>query len=90
VGVNSLKADFLKERGLSADCRRKYLESLDKVENQQVDITVGNHVGQNDTVGKLSRLGTEKDNPFVDPTEWKRFIEKCRNNLEKLNLEDPC
>lgn len=90
VGVNSMKADFLKERDLSTDCRRKFAEGLDKVENEQVDITVGNHVGQNDTVGKLSRLGTEEGNPFIDPTEWKRFIEKCRNSLDKLNREDPC
>lgn len=89
VGMNSMMSEFLKERGLSADCRRKFLESLDRVENEQVDITVGNHVGQNDTVGKLSRLGTEADNPFIDPTEWKRFIVKCRKKLNQLNEEDP-
>ena len=72
-----------------ADCRRKFLEGLDRVENEYVDITIGNHVGQNDTVGKLSRLGTEADNPFIDPTEWKRFIAKYRGKLNKLNEEDP-
>ena len=88
--MNSMMSDFLKERGLSCDCRRKFSEGLEKVENEPVDITVGNHVGQNDTVGKLSRLGTEEGNPFIDPTEWKRCIAKCRKKLNKLNEEDLC
>jgi len=89
VGMNSMESKFLKERGLSAECRRKFAEGLDKVENEPVDIVLGNHVGQNDTIGKLSRLGTEESNPFIDPDEWKCFIAKCRQRLKKLNEEDP-
>lgn len=89
IGMNSMKSDFLKERGLSGDCRQRFLEGLDTVENEHVDIVIGNHVGQNDTVGKLNRLGTETQNPFIDPTEWKLFIAKCRQKLHQLNEEDP-
>ncbi len=90
VGMNSMQADFLKERGLSADCRRKFREGLDKVEGEPVDIVLGNHVGQNDTEGKLSRLGKEEKNPFIDPTEWGRFIAKCRQKINDLEEKDPC
>ena len=90
VGMNSMESAFLKERGLSSDCRRKFLEGLAKVEGETVDIVLGNHVGQNDTVGKLNRLDTEEQNPFMDPTEWKRFIEKYREKLMKLEEDDPC
>ena len=90
VGMNSMESAFLKERGLSSDCRRKFLEGLAKVEGETVDIVLGNHVGQNDTVGKLNRLDTEEQNPFIDPAEWKRFIEKYREKLMKLEEGDPC
>ncbi len=90
IGMNSMKADFLKERGLPFDCRQKFLDGLDRVENEKVDITLGNHVGQNDTEGKLARLGKEEKNPFIDPTEWGIFINKRRDRMYELQQEDPC
>ncbi len=89
IGMNSMKSNFLKERNLPTDCRQKFLQGLKKVQNEMVDITLGNHVGQNDTEGKLSRLN-EPSNPFIDPTEWQRFIEKCENRMYRLQEEDPC
>lgn len=90
VGMNSMESAFLKERGLSPLCRQKFLEGLAKVESEPVDIVVGNHVGQNDTEGKLARLGQPGPNPFIDPTEWCRFIEKHRQKLLQLQESDPC
>lgn len=89
IGMNSMKADFLKERGLSPECRQKFLNGLDKVRSEKVDIVLGNHAGQNDTEGKLARLGKEDKNPFIDNTEWSRFIDGCRERLNKLQQEDP-
>ena len=90
IGLNSLQKDFLLKNNLSFDCRQKYLESLGKIENEPVESVVGNHVGQNDTIGKLSRLGIADQNPFIDPTEWKRFIKTCREKFEKMLEEEQC
>ena len=49
-----------------------------------MDIVLGNHVGQNDTVGKLKKAEEGGENPFIDPTEWGRFLEKCRIGLVEL------
>jgi metallo-beta-lactamase class B len=84
VGLNTLSSEFITKNGFSFDSRKKYFESLDKLECEQVDIVLGNHVGQNDTVGKLKRVGEGEADAFVDPTEWKRFLAKYRAKLEKL------
>ena len=89
VGYNTLKSDFLKANSLSGDCRQKYIYGLDKVLNEKVDITLGNHVGQNNTEGKLARLGLEDKNPFIDPAEWQRFIANCKNGMLELIESDP-
>ena len=42
---------------------------------EKVEIFIGNHVGNNDTVGKGARI-TETENPFIDTEAWKIFLEK--------------
>ncbi len=89
VGLSSMTSEFLKKNGLTNECRQKFLYGLDKVINEKVDITLGNHVGQNNTDLKLERLEKEEKNPFIDPTEWQRFITKCRDGMLKMMQTDP-
>ena len=89
VGINSMKSPFLTKYGLSFSCRENFLRGLDKVENEHVDIFIGNHVGNNHTEEKIAQKKTGGDNPFIDPTEWKKFICACRNRVQKLMEEDP-
>lgn len=84
VGLNTLNREYLTTHGEPFSNRDLYFASLDKVENEKVDIFIGNHVGNNDTEGKLKRAEEGEENPFLDPTEWKRFIEKCRRGLQEL------
>lgn len=41
--------------------------------DEKVDILLGNHVHNNDTVGKEALI-TEDFNPFIDDTAWKKFL----------------
>jgi metallo-beta-lactamase class B len=84
VGLNTLNREFLTKWNLPFENRQKYFDSLKKLESEHVDVFIGNHVGNNDTEGKLKRAETEKENPFVDPDEWQRFLVKCRVKLEEL------
>ncbi|MBO5060483.1 MAG: hypothetical protein J6C82_06200 [Clostridia bacterium] len=84
VGINTLTAEFIAQNGLSFESRKKYFDSLEKVKNEKVDIFIGNHVGNNDTEGKLKRAETASENPFINPDEWKEFLESCRRRLDKL------
>ncbi len=85
VGLNSMRKAFLDKYGLSYSCREDFLSGLDRVRNRHVDIFIGNHVGNNDTLGKAKRI-TPDFNPYIDPTEWARFIdEKKACILELIN-----
>jgi metallo-beta-lactamase class B len=84
VGFNTLSLDGLLMRGRTYYARREFLEGLIRVENEQVDITLGNHVGQNKTELKLKKMKTSETNPFIDPDEWKRFIESYKEKINNL------
>ena len=84
VGLNTLTAEFLTQNGLPFENRDKYFASLEKLSVEKVDIPLGNHVGQNNTEGKIAQLETATQNPFIDPTEWQAFLKSCRKKLEKL------
>ena len=84
VGLNTLTSEFITRNGFSFENRQKYFDSLDKLECEKVDIVLGNHVGQNDTVGKLKKVAEGNKDAFVDPSEWKSFLAKYRTKLKKL------
>ena len=84
VGYNTLNKEYLTRTGEPFENRQKYFDSLDKIENEKVDIFIGNHVKNNDTIGKLALAETSQENPFIDPTAWKKFIQKCRQGLIDL------
>lgn len=90
VGVNSIKKDFLDRYGLPYSWRQDFLDSLKKVREEKVDIFIGNHVGNNKTgeKGKQLREHPELGNPFIDPTLWKPFIDKCTARVLQV-MEDP-
>lgn len=81
VGVKSMLKGFLDKYGLSYECRDAFFGGLEKVKDEKVDIFIGNHVWNNDTLGKYKRMQTEKENPFIDKTEWPRFLDSCREKL---------
>ncbi len=87
VGMNSMKKPFLDRYGLSTDIRDKFVPYIESFINDKVDILLGNHVGNNDTVGKSLQI-TDSFNPFIDSTAWKNFLtEKIRTYNEIIENE---
>lgn len=88
AGLNTLCRTFLDKYG-GEERREKFLESLAKVKGEKVDITLGNHTNQNHTLEKREKQlqNPQGENPFVDPSEWKRFLEQTRLQFEKM-IED--
>lgn len=84
AGMNSMRKDFLEKYGLPLTCRNDFLNSLEKVKNEKVDILIGNHPGDVDTKGKFVRMKTEKDNPFIDTSALKRRLAYCRNQFDEM------
>ncbi len=81
VGVNSMQRDFLERYGLSFHCRDEFLEGLERVRSEPVDIFLGNHVGNNDEQARFARLAAGDARAFVDPDAWGRFLDRSRANL---------
>lgn len=75
VGINSMEKSFLEKYGLPTSIREQFVPAIDALMDEKVDIFIGNHVGNNDTVGKGARI-TETENPFIDSTAFQAFLEE--------------
>ena len=90
-GFNTLSRKYLETYGLDVEGRRQsYLASLAKVRDEKVDVFLGNHCANNDTVGlrqkQLENPGGP--NPFVDPAAWSRYLDSRREAFLAF-LADP-
>ncbi len=83
VGVNTLTDDFIKEYNLPVSTRGDYLDSMNKVRNRKVDITLGSHPGQTDMLEKVDQI-SEDSNPFLDPSVWPALIDKRIGMIKEI------
>ena len=89
AGVNTMTSDFI-ARYHNSQCRRQFPESLEKIRNEKVDITLGNHAAQNHTLEKYEKMKRQKDgdNPFIDSGEWQEFIRSAGANFQRMLLAE--
>ncbi len=90
-GLNTLKRAFLESFGFDVDkARQIYLASLAKVRNEKVEIFLGNHCANNDTIGRHKRQLENPDgpNPFIDPDAWRLYLDSRRDELLALIRSD--
>ncbi len=90
-GFNTLQRKFLESFGMDVDkARQIYLSSLAKVRDEMVDIFLGNHCANNDTIGRRKRQleNPEGPNPFIDPDLWRTFLDSKRDELLALIRSD--
>ena len=88
AGTNTMKKSFLEEYGLPLSYRDDYFATMDKLKDLPVDIFLGNHVPQNNTIGKYEKLIAGDKDAFVDPTGWAAFAERWKARLAKLIAEE--
>ena len=91
VGINSMRSGFLRQFGLSGECRQQFLDGVEKLKDEPVEVVVGNHLGTYDALDKVRRRQEDPDgpNPFVDPAEWKRFLARRAELVRDLMRQDP-
>ena len=88
IGMNSMKADFLRAYGLSFACRQQFKEGLHRLASERVDLVMGNHPNQTHTLEKMqARLHDGAE--ILDPTEWHRFLARVERRIDKLIQDDP-
>ena len=84
AGTNTLTEEFLLSHGLPYSKREEFLRSVERLEGERVEIFLGNHVDNNDTIGKLNRRAEGETNAFLAPEEWLEFLTSRRARLKKV------
>lgn len=82
VGLNSMTREFLSSYGFSTSCRDNFREGLRMLTNEKVDLVLGNHPEQNNTIAKLKAVKEGKS--LLDVHEWSLFLKDTENKLEDL------
>ena len=84
MGINTMAGWFLKKYGLSFDCRDQFLKAMDRLNEEKVDIFLGNHMQHNHTLERREKVLAGDKYAFVNKDEWQEFNEFCKQNL--LNM----
>ena len=90
-GFNTMQKDYLIEIGdPEYKTREIYLQSLAKVRNQKVELFLGNHCINNDTLGRRQRQLDHPDgpNPFLDSELWGQYLDQKRDEMLAF-MHDP-
>ena len=82
VGTNSMDKSFLDKYGLDYCCREQFFDGLERLRKIDVDVFIGNHTWNNDTIEKSQRI-TKDYNPFIDKSAWQEFLCRCAKALEE-------
>jgi len=62
-----------------------YKNTLDRLENFQVDIWLGTHPNNNRTFEKLELLKKGvRPNPYIDPEGWKAYLKSLKESLKRF------
>lgn len=88
VGRNTMRKSFYEQYHVSG-YREMFAESIARMRQETVDITLSNHTAQASFMKKHEALinGAET-NPFIDKTQWPAFLDHMEWKLNQL-LEDP-
>lgn len=87
MGINTLSYEFLDKYGLPHSLREDFVKAMLRLNEEKVDVFLGNHMQHNDTISKATRVRAGDKLAFVNPDEWEKYnlwcIENFKNNLEK-------
>ena len=84
VGTNSMERSYLEQHELPLSLRDDFRAGLEKLRQESVDIFIGNHQDQCDTIGKFNRINAGEKDAFIDPSAWGKFLEKCAKRLDEM------
>lgn len=88
AGTQQLKKEFLHRYGCSWLNRGLYFRSVARLKQERVDIFLGNHTWNNQTLEKYQQMPVSDRNPFLDGSGWLPFLEKCERSAEEVILRE--
>ncbi len=88
ASANQLRKPFLDARAIPYRMRGVFLESIERLRREKVDIFIGNHSWQNKTRENYEIMCTTGENPFIDGSKWLEFLDSCEAHLESVIEEE--
>ncbi len=84
MGINTLSREFLDKYNLPHSLRGDFKRSMLRLNEEKVDIFLGNHMQHNRTEAKAEKVRNGEEYAFVNPDEWEKYNLWCIKNLEKM------
>lgn len=85
TGMKQVTYQYLKDRGLYLTQRDYFYRSVKKLHQYDVELFLGNHCDNNDTLGKYEKLAAgAAENPFLDPAGWHKLLDDRKRELDEL------
>ena len=88
AGLNTLNRAYFERTGVPESNRDKYFASLERLKKEKVEVFIGNHVGNNDTEGRLAAVRAGNKDAFVDSEIWGEFLCKMEKQLRDMMKEE--
>ena len=84
MGINTLSREFLDKYSLPYSLREDFVRSMKRLNEERVDIFLGNHMQHNNTKEKAKRVDLGDKYAFVDSGEWEKYNLWCIDNLNNM------
>lgn len=88
-GLNTMSKSYMDKYNLPYSIRQDFLDGIDRVINEKVEVFLGNHIGDNKHFEKLeAQKNGAKENPFIETESWKLFLSTRRAQaIEKFEQD---
>lgn len=84
MGVNTLTREYLDRYGLPYSYRDEFVNSMERLQKENVDIFLGNHTEHNNTLQKAEKIRLGDKNAFIVPDEWVHYAKWCIDNYKNM------
>ena len=84
MGINTMCKDFLDKYSLPYSLREDFVKSMLRLNEEKVDIFLGNHMQHNKTESKAALLKAGNKYAYVDGREWQPYNLWCIENLNAM------
>lgn len=84
MGINTMCKEFLDKYGLPYSLRDDFIKSMHRLNEEKVDIFLGNHMQHNKTESKAKWLQEGNKYAYVDDSEWRPYNLWCIDNLNAM------
>ena len=88
MGINTLCKEFLDKYCLPYSLRDDFVKSMLRLNEEKVDIFLGNHMQHNNTEEKADEVKNGDVYAFVNPDEWNKYNIWCIENLNNMIKEE--